>query len=72
MTTLTFNTLWANSAEDKLIMFFFYYYYYYLFFPENSIWHFMQIVSNLLSEKNKKRKYFKMSSAEKITQSAKR
>ena len=35
---LTFTTLWANSADDKLVIFF-------LFFPENRIWHFMQIVS---------------------------
>ena len=35
---LTFTTLWANSADYKFIIFF-------LFFPENGIWHFMQIVS---------------------------
>ena len=35
---LSFNTVWINSADDKLIIFF-------LFFPENRIWHFMQIVS---------------------------
>ena len=35
---LTFTTLWAFSADDKLMIFF-------LFFPENWIWHFMQIVS---------------------------
>ena len=35
---LTFTTLWAFSADDKLMIFF-------LFFPENRIWHFMQIVS---------------------------
>ena len=34
---LTFTTLWAFSADDRLIFF--------LFFPENRIWHFMQIVS---------------------------
>ena len=33
---LVFTTLWANSADNKLIFF--------LFFPENRIWHFMQIV----------------------------
>ena len=33
---LTFTTLWAFSAENKLMIFF-------LFFPENRIWHFMQI-----------------------------
>ena len=33
---LNFTTLWTNSADDKLILFF-------LFFPENKIWHFMQI-----------------------------
>ena len=36
--TLTFTTLWAFSADDRLMIFF-------LFFPENRIWHFMQIVS---------------------------
>ena len=35
---LTFTTLWANSADDKLMIFF-------LFFPGNRIWHFVQIVS---------------------------
>ena len=34
---LTFTTLWANSADDKLMVIF-------LFFPENKILHFMQIV----------------------------
>ena len=38
MVCLTFTTLWAFSADDKLMIFF-------LFFPENWIWHFMQIVS---------------------------
>ena len=70
---LTFTTLWAFSADDKLMIFF-------LFFPENRIWHFMQIVSlgdNLHEMSNsvfweKYEKYFKMSSAENFTQSAKR
>ena len=35
--TLIFITLWANSANDKLLILF-------LFFPENRIWHFTQIV----------------------------
>ena len=35
---LTFATLCANSEDGKLLLFF-------LFFPENRIWHFMQIVS---------------------------
>ena len=35
---LTFITLWANSADDKLMKVF-------LFLPENMLWHFMQIVS---------------------------
>ena len=30
--------LWADSADNKLVIFF-------LFFLENRIWHFMQIVS---------------------------
>ena len=34
---LTLTTLWANSADNKLMIF--------LFFPENRIWHFLQIVS---------------------------
>ena len=34
---LTFTTLWANSADDKLIFF--------LLFLENRIWNFMQIVN---------------------------
>ena len=38
--SLTFIILWANSADDKLMMFFF------LFFPDKRILHFMQIVSN--------------------------
>ena len=32
-------TVWANSADDKLAIIFF------LIFPENRLWHFMQIVS---------------------------
>ena len=36
--SLTFTTLWAFSADDKLKIFF-------LLFPEYRIWHFMQIVS---------------------------
>ena len=35
---LTFTSLFANSANNKLIIFF-------LFFPENRLLHFMQIVS---------------------------
>ena len=78
---LTFRTLLANSAGDKLIIFF-------LFFPENRTWHFMQIVSigdkcklspleticmkcQILFPMKNKKKYFKMLSAEKFTQSAK-
>ena len=37
---LTFKSLLANSAGDKLVTF-------YLLFPENRIWHFMQNVSDL-------------------------
>ena len=36
---LTFTSLWANLAEDKLVIFV-------LLFLENRFWHFMQIVSN--------------------------
>ena len=36
--TLIFTTLLANSADDTWIIFS-------IFFPENWIWHFMQIVS---------------------------
>ena len=32
-----FTTLWVNSADDQLMVFFW-------FFPENRIWHFMEIV----------------------------
>ena len=39
---LTFFTLWAYSAKDKLMLFI-------LFFPINKFWHFMQIVSNVKS-----------------------
>ena len=35
---LTFATVWANSADDRLMMFF-------LFFPENRIWCFVQMFS---------------------------
>ena len=34
---ITFAILWTNSADNKFVNFF-------LFFPENWIWHFMQIV----------------------------
>ena len=36
--TINLNHLWANLADDKLLVF--------LFFPESRFWHFMQIVSN--------------------------
>ena len=55
---LTFSTLWANSADHDLL----------IFFPENRLWHSMQIVpfhtkcENLFSGTKKERKYFKMSS----------
>ena len=65
--SLTFTTLWANSADDKLAIFFSY-------FPENRICLFMQIVAktgfgisivkSCLLGKNVN-KYFKMLSAEK-------
>ena len=35
----TLTTLWADAADDKLMIFFLF------FFLENRIWHFMQIVS---------------------------
>ena len=74
---LNLTTLWANSVDDKLVIVF-------LFFPENRIWHLMQIVSNcklspletifkkfqiLLSGKITKI-YFNMLSAENFTQHA--
>ena len=37
LSILTVTILWVKSADDKFIFF--------LFFPENRIWHFMQIVS---------------------------
>ena len=62
--------LWANSADDKLMIFF-------LLSPENRIWHFMHIISfgDYLYEMSKpvfwekEEKYFKMSSAENFIQS---
>ena len=57
---LSFTVLWADSADDKLICFL-------ILFPENSLWHFMQIVSletismkcqSLFSGKNQKNKNF--------------
>ena len=39
MNALTFTNLWANLADNKMVIFF-------LFFPENRIWQFMQIVYN--------------------------
>ena len=67
---LIFTTLWANSADDKLVI---------LIFPRNIIWNFMQIVStggNLHEMSNpvfweKLEKYVKMLSAENFIQSAK-
>ena len=54
-----------ESADDKLMTFF-------LPFPENEIWHSMQIVSiGNVKFCFLKRKYFKMSSAENFTQHAK-
>ena len=63
--SLTFTTLLANSADDKLVIFF-------LFFTVNRIWQFMQIVStgDNLHETSKRvfkenlEKYFNMASAE--------
>ena len=66
--SLTFATVWANSADNKLMIFF-------LIFPENCIWHFMQIdisckltqvetvcikcqIFFFLRRKKKKEKYF--------------
>ena len=67
-----FTTLWANLADDKFMLF--------LFLPENGIWHFMQIVSignnsHIMSNSVSREKcemYFKTSSAESFTKSAKR
>ena len=66
---MNFTAIWAISACDTLMIFF-------LFFPENRIWHFMQIVSNgdNLHDMSKsvfweqQEKYFNMLSAEKFTQ----
>ena len=75
----TFTTLWANSADDNLVIFF-------LLFPVNWIWHCMQI-ANIGGNLHEMEaicmkcqncflgiilKYFNMSSAENFTQSAKR
>ena len=76
--TLTITTLWAYSADDKLIIFF-------LFFPENMLWHFIQIVfcsklssvetictkCQILFSRKTKNKNFKLSSAEIFTQRSK-
>ena len=68
--TLTFTTLWTNSADDKVMIFFFF-----LRRKQDLTFHAncLQICmkcQNLNSGKNKK-KYFSMSSAEIFTQSAK-
>ena len=68
----TFTTVWANSADDKLVIFC-------LFFPESRIWHFMQIVLWRQFAWNVKfyflgqfkQIYFKRLSAEIFTQHAK-
>ena len=69
---LTFTSLCANSADNKLTTFF-------LIFLENRMLHFMQIVSTgdnlhemskLFSGKNKKKIYFKILPAEIFTQNA--
>ena len=73
MNPLNVLTLWANSADNKLMTFF-------LFSLENRIRHFKQIVSigdNLyemskLVFREKEEKYFNMLSAEYFTQHAKR
>ena len=60
----TITTLWANSADDILM----------IFSPENRIWHFMQIISlgdnlHVMSKPvfwEKQEKYFKMVSAENL------
>ena len=57
---LTFTTLWAFSADDKLMIFF-------LFFSKKQDLTFYAKCHILFSGKNKK-KYFKMSSAENFTQ----
>ena len=67
--SLTFTALWANSANNKLVIFFSF------FFPENKIWHFMQTVSigDSLHEMSNPvfwEKYFKMMSAENFTKIA--
>ena len=54
---LTFTTVWSNLDDDKFVVFV-------IFFPENRIWHFMQIVfmeticmkcQNMFSGKNNKK-----------------
>ena len=60
----TITTLWANSADDILM----------IFSPENRIWHFIQIISlgdnlHVMSKPifwEKQEKYFKMVSAENL------
>ena len=76
---LTFTTLYANSADDKLMTFFLFFFI--LFRKQNLTLHanclhwrqFALSVKCLLTgEKKKKKKYFKMSSAENFNQRAKR
>ena len=55
----TFTTLWANSADHKLMIFL-------LLFPKNRIRHFMQI-GDLFSLTEKYENYFKILSAEILT-----
>ena len=60
------STYYTNSADDKLMTFF-------LFFLGKGIWHFMQCIKFqiLFSRKSKKKKIFKMSSAEIFNKHAK-
>ena len=49
---LTFTPFWANSANNKFMILF-------LFFPENRLWHYMQIASlcqSLFSRENRDKK----------------
>ena len=67
---VTFTTLWANSADDRLLIF--------LFFSQKTGFNILcKLSGDNLHEMlkpvfwEKKKKYFKMSSAENFTQSAK-
>ena len=67
---LTFATLWANSADNKLVIVFLFFLETGLKFHANCLGDSLHVMSNPVFWENKK-KYFKMSPAEKLIQSGK-